>query len=151
MCLCNKTVFYLLCEVCLFLKIKVIIYDLKTYMAWIFIPKKKKVIGHVWTRAQGSNYGTIIYIYIYILSSLWVCLFLKIKVIIYDLKTYMAWIFIPKKKKKGYWACIDKSPRIQLWYNNEYIYIYIWCCGSYKKTNMLLSEWKKKPNALVSE
>ena len=35
-------------------------------MAWIFIQKKKKmVIGHVLTRAQGSNYGTIIYIYIY--------------------------------------------------------------------------------------
>ena len=36
-------------------------------MAWIFIQKKKKlVIGHVLTRAQGSKYGTIIYIYIYI-------------------------------------------------------------------------------------
>ena len=34
-------------------------------MAWIFI-QKKMVIGHVLTRAQGSNYGTIIYIYIYI-------------------------------------------------------------------------------------
>ena len=33
-------------------------------MAWIFIPKKM-VIGHVLTRAQGSKYGTIIYIYIY--------------------------------------------------------------------------------------
>ena len=30
--------------------------------------------------------------------------------------------FYPKKKKNGYWACIDKSPRIQLWYNNIYIY-----------------------------
>ena len=28
--------------------------------------KKKKVIGHVLTRAQGSKYGKIIYIYIYI-------------------------------------------------------------------------------------
>ena len=72
-------------------------------------------------------------------------------------KSYHIWLknlygmnFYPKKKKNGYWACIDKSPRIQIWYNNIYIYIYIYMMLRKLQENKHVAFWMEKETKHVN-